>query len=194
MQPQRHFGDDAERALRAGDQPGQVVAGRGLARARAAAMSRPSASTLRAPARLAHRAVADRVVSRKRASTSFRRSSRSRPGRSERTARCRADSVESLAVTPGSHDAIGILGVDGEDLAHPRQVEADPAVRRADVALERRARHRRRSSAPPSARIASLTIATTSSVVAGTAPRRAARRQMGSRCCRAARRARLPEL
>ena len=45
LQPQRHFGDDAERALRADQEPRQVVAGGGLFGAAAGLMMLPSGST-----------------------------------------------------------------------------------------------------------------------------------------------------
>ena len=48
--------------------------------------------------------------------------------------------VERFARDAGLHDAIGVVGVDGQHLVHARQVDADAAVRRADVTFERRAR------------------------------------------------------
>ena len=47
--------------------------------------------------------------------------------------------VELLAGDAGFDDAVEILGVDGEDGVHARAVERHPAMRRVDVALERRA-------------------------------------------------------
>ena len=45
--------------------------------------------------------------------------------------------VELLAGDAGLDDAIEVLGVDGENLVHPRAVERHAAVRRVDMALER---------------------------------------------------------
>ena len=73
-----------------------------------------------------------------RASRPCRRSSRWRPGRSGRTSPVPLSSAfELLARDARLHAAVEIVGVDLEHPVHLRQVDADAAVERRDVALER---------------------------------------------------------
>ena len=135
---QRQFGDDAERALRADDQAGQVVAGRGF---------------LGAPRRghhlavrhhhferqhvVLHRAVAHRVG----AGAARRRHAAERGVGAgidrEEQALVAQIFVERLAGDAGLDHAVEVLGVHRQHLVHVAEVDRDAAVRRVDVAFER---------------------------------------------------------
>ena len=140
VQAQGHLGDDAERSFRADHQPGEIIAGGGLARppggADVAAVRRHHAQ---GQDRLAHRAVAHRIGARG--------AGRGHPA--ERGVGARIDReeqphvaeifVELLAANAGLDGAVEILGIDAEDRIHLRQIQADPPAHRGDIALHRRA-------------------------------------------------------
>jgi hypothetical protein len=66
-----------------------------------------------------------------------RRATHLRPGRSGRTGHDREDIVELLVRHPGLDHAIKVLGIDRDYALHVAQIDAHPAERRVDVALER---------------------------------------------------------
>ncbi len=135
---QRDLDDDAERALRADEDMGEVVAGRGFLRPRAGAHERAvGRDDAERQHELLHRAVAHRVGAR----GAGRRHAADRSVGAgidrEEEAGVVQVVVELLAGDAGLDHAVEVLGVDGEHRVHPRAVERDPAVRRIDMALER---------------------------------------------------------
>ena len=151
VEAQLDLGDDAERAFGADEQAREVVAGARLARAAAgahdAAVGRDDGQAQHV---LAHRAVAHGVGARRaRRRHAADRRVGARIDREEE-ARALELGVELLARDARLHAAVEVLGVDLEHAVHLRQVDADAAVQRGDVAFERRAdaerdhRHARR--------------------------------------------------
>ena len=132
--------DDAERAFGADEHMGEIVAGRGLLRPRAGAQER-SVGDDHAERQhdVLHRAVAHRVGARGAGrGHAAERSVGARIDREEEPAVAQV-LVELLAGDAGLDDAIEIVGVDGENIVHAREVERDAAMGRVDMALERRA-------------------------------------------------------
>ena len=138
VETQGDLGNHAQRALGADEQAGEVVAGRGLARP----LRRPDDPAVggdhgEAEHVLAHGAVAHRVGP-------------ARPGRchaADRGVGARIDRekqagiaqifVELLARHAGLDAAVQVLGVDLQHRVHARQVDAQAAVERRDMAFER---------------------------------------------------------
>ncbi len=155
VQAQLDLGDDAERALGADVEPGEVVAGARFARAAAGADDPAVGRDDGEPEHvLAHRAVANGVGAR-RARRGHAADRRVGAGIDrEEQARALELGVELLAQHARLHAAVEVLGVDLEHAVHLRQVDAHAAVERGDVALERRAdaerddRHARRVAKP----------------------------------------------
>ena len=139
-EPEHDLDDDSERAFRADEEMGEVVAGGGLLRPRAGAHER-SVGDHHAERQheVLHRAVAHCIGAR----------GAGRGHAAERGVGARIDGkeepavaqvlVELLAGDAGFDDAVEIVGVDGENVVHAREVERDAAVGRIDVAFERRA-------------------------------------------------------
>ena len=140
-----HFGDHRERPLGADEQAREVVAGRGLRRPAARPDDRPVGEHgLEREDVGAHLPVADR-----------RRPGRIRRGHAaERRVRAGIDREEepmlagarssAIRVTPAWTVALRVARGDLEDPVQPREIEADPAADRDDVALEARAGAERR--------------------------------------------------
>ena len=150
VQAQLDLGDDAERALAADEQPRQVVAGGGFAHPPAGADHPPvgqhhrQAQHVLADGAVAHRVGAGGAGGAHAADGAV--GARDRPGR---TGRCRADAAFSAA--PGHarlHPAVHVRLVHLQHRVMPRQVDADAAAHRRDVAFQRGAGAER----PPPAR------------------------------------------
>ncbi len=147
VQPELDFGDDAERALRADEEAGEVVAGRGFAHP-AAGADHPPVGERDGEAEhvVADGAVADRVgaggAGRAHAADRALAAGIDR----EEQALVAQMLVQELAGDAGLDAAIHVGLVDLEDPGHARKVEADAAAHRRDMALERGAgaeRHHR---------------------------------------------------
>ena len=159
VEAQLDLGDDAERALGADEQAREVVAGARLARAAAGADEAPVGRDDGEPEHvLAHRAVAHGVGARRaRRGHAADRRVGARVDREEQAGALQLG-VELLAGDAGLHAAVEVVDVDLEHAVHPRQVDADAAVERRDVAFERRAdaerdhRHARRVAQPDDGR------------------------------------------
>ena len=124
----RDLGDDAERALRAHEQAGQVVAGRRLARPPAGA-DHPAVGHDHGQAQhvLLHRAVADGVgAGRSRRGHAADGGVGTRVDREEQAGVAQVR-VELLAGDPRLHGGVQVLGMHRQDLVHLRQVEGDAA-------------------------------------------------------------------
>ena len=139
VQPHLDFGDDAQRAFRADEQPGQVVAGRGFADPPAGADhpavgQSPRSGRARSPGSCR----SARRWCRRRGWRTCRRwcrpRCRDRPGRTGRVAQV---GVQLLARHPGLDAAVHVGLADVDDARHARQVEGDAAAHRGDVALQR---------------------------------------------------------
>ena len=138
VKPHRHLGDDAERAFRADEEPGQIVAGRRFAGAPRGADD-PAVGQHDGQRQhvLAHRAVAHRVGARGAGRRhAAQRGVGARVDREEQPGVAQI-LVELLARDPGLDGGVEILGVDPQDPVHLRQVDADAAVQRRDMAFER---------------------------------------------------------
>ena len=135
---QRHLGDHAERALAADEEPRQVVARRRLPRPAAGPDDAAVAEDDRqAEDVLAHRPVAHRVVPDARVAamppivaSAPGSTAKKRPSGARRCARA---SRVSPASTRQSRSAL----LTSSTLVIPREIDADPAAQRADVAFER---------------------------------------------------------
>jgi hypothetical protein len=138
VEPHRHFGDDAEGALGADEQARQVVAGRRLLRAaRGLDDAAVGQHYLERQHVLAHRAVAHGVGARgARRRHAAERGVGARIDREEE-ARVLDELVELLARHAGLHHGVEVRLVHRQHLVHLRQVDADAAFHRQDVALER---------------------------------------------------------
>ncbi len=138
--PQRDLDDDSKRPFGADEHMGEIVAGGGLLRPRAGAQKR-SVGVDHAERQhdVLHRAVTHRIGARGagRGHAAKRRVS-ARIDRKEEPAVAQV-LVELLAGDAGLDDAIEVVGVDGENIVHAREIERNAAVRRVDMALERRA-------------------------------------------------------
>ena len=141
---QRRLDDDAERALRADEEMGQIVTGRGLlGAARRAHELALGVHHAERKHDVLHRAVAHGVGAR-----SARRGHAADRGvgagidREEQSGVAQLR-VQRLARDAGLDDAVEIFGMNGEHLVHASDVEADAAMRRVHMALERRARAER---------------------------------------------------
>ena len=135
---ERHLDDHAERPFRADEEPGQVVARRGLARPGSGADRPPVGQHDGEPQHVvAHRAVAHRVGARgaRRGHAADRRV-RARVDREEQAGVAEMG-VELLAGHPRLDPDVEVGGVDLEHAVHPRHVDRDPAFERGDMALER---------------------------------------------------------
>ena len=147
-EPQRDLDDDAERALRADEQPRQIVARRGFLRPAGGAQERAlGGHDAERQHVVLHRAVAHRVGAggARRRHAADRGVGAGIDGKEQ--AGVAQMVVERLAGHAGLDDAVEVLGVDGEHAVHPRAVDRDAAVQRVDVAFERGAgaeRHDRR--------------------------------------------------
>ena len=133
------LGDDAERPLRADQQPRQVVAGRRLARAlrrlddRAVGHHRGQVEHVLAHGAVAHGRGAGGARRRHAADGRLLGAGVDR----EEQAEIAQVVVELLARHAGLHHAVEVALVDGEHAVHAREVERQAAVRRVDVALQR---------------------------------------------------------
>ena len=148
VQAQLDFGDDAERALRADEQPRQVIAGGRFAHPPAGADHPPVGQRHRQ----AEHVLADGAVAHRVGAAGARRAHAADRGvrrrdRPERTAPGRADAAFSVrCVTPASMRQSMFGRVHLQDARHARQVEADAAAHRRDMPLQRGAgavRHHR---------------------------------------------------
>ena len=139
MQAQLDFGDDAERAFGADEQPGQVVAGGGLAHA-AAGVDHAAVGERHGQAQhvLPDGAVADRVgaggAGRAHAADGAERGAGIDR---EEQALVAQMLVELVAGDAGLDAAVHVGLADLEDAGHAREVERDAAADRGDVALQR---------------------------------------------------------
>ena len=137
---QRQLGDHRERALRAEQQPREVVAGRGLAGARAGLDHGPVGEhRLQAEHVLAHRPVARRAGAR---GGGGGHAAERRVGAGvdrEEEAVLPEPLLEREPVHAGLDAAVEVLGVDLEHPVHPGEVERHAAVDGQHVALERAA-------------------------------------------------------
>ncbi len=139
IKPQLDLGDDAERAFRTDEEPGEIVAGARLAGTAAgpddAAVRRDHGQ---AKDVFAHRPVAHGIGTRRS------RRGHAADGRvgarvdGEEQARALELRVHLFASNAGLHAAVEVLRVDFQHAVHPRQVDADTAVQRRHVAFERR--------------------------------------------------------
>jgi len=137
---QRHFGDHAQRALAADEQPREVVAGGGLPRARAGADHLAAAGDhFQRQHVLAHGAVAHRVGPRGARGRHAADGSVGAGVDREEQARGLEGFVQLLAGDAGLHRHRQVVGVDRQHLVHPVDVDADAAAHREQVALDRRA-------------------------------------------------------
>ena len=138
LQPQRQLGDDAERALSTDQKTGQIVAGGGFLRPvgglddRAVRHDGGHVEDI-----VLHGAVAHRVGARSagrghaaEARVGARVDREEEPGVAEML-------VQLLARHAGLDDDVEILGMDGKDLVHPRQIDGNAAERRVELPLER---------------------------------------------------------
>ena len=146
--PERDLDDDAERALGADENMGEVVAGGRFFRPRAGAQKRAvGGDDAEREHEILHRAVAHRVGARGAGRGHAAKGGVGARVDREEEAGVVQIVVELLAGDAGLDDAVEVLGVDGQDLVHARAVERHAAVRRVDVAFERGAdaeRHDRR--------------------------------------------------
>ena len=137
---ERHLDDDSERTLGADEHMGEIVARRRLLRPRSGAQERSVGSDhAERQHHVLHRAVAHRIGA----------GGAGRGHAAERSVGAGIDRKEEPAVAqmlvellPGDarlDDAIEVVGVDGENIIHAREVERDAAMGRVDMALERRA-------------------------------------------------------
>ena len=135
---ERHFDNDPKRALGADEHVGEVVAGRGLLGPRAGAQERAVGDDhAKRQHHVLHRAVAHRIGARgARRGHAAEGSVGARIDRKEEPAVAQV-LVELLPGDAGLDDTIEIIGVDGENSVHAREVERDAAMRRVDMALER---------------------------------------------------------
>ena len=138
VEPHRHLGDDAERALGADEQPGQIIARRRFAGPARGAHD-PAVGQHHGQAQhiLAHRAVAHRVgaggAGRRHAAergVGARIDRKEQPGVAQML-------VQLLAGHPGLDRGVEILGADPHDPVHLGHVDGDAAGQRRDLALER---------------------------------------------------------
>ncbi len=138
LQPELQLGDDAERALRADEEPGQVVAGGRLARPAAGPQHLAVGGDHgQAQHVLAHGAVAHGVGA---AGARRRHAAQRGVGAGvdrEEQAGVAQMGVQRLARHAGLDPAVEIGGVDLEHPVEPREVDRDAALERGDVALER---------------------------------------------------------
>ncbi len=140
MQPERHLGDDAQRALRADEEPREVVARRRLARTRAGS----DHATVRKHHRQAEHVVAHRPVAHRHRSRAARRGHAA-----ERGIRARIDreeeagvpdvGVQRLARHTRLHPAVEILDIDLKHLVHAAEIDAHATAHGSRMTLERRA-------------------------------------------------------
>ena len=137
---QRQLGDHRERALRAEQQPREVVAGRGLAGARAGVDHR-AVGEHRAQAEhvLAHRAVAGRAGARGGGGRHAAERGVGAGVDGEEQPVLPEPLLERQPVHARLHAAVEVLGVDLEHAVHAGEVEREPAVDGQHVALERAA-------------------------------------------------------
>ena len=137
VETHRDFGDDAQRAFGADEQPGEVVACGRLTRAPAGVYDLSIRQHDREGKHvLAHGAIPHRI----RAGCSRRRHSTNRgvsPGidREEQTGATQMV-VQFFARHTGLDNCIEVLLVHPEDLVHPREVDANSTAQRHDVALD----------------------------------------------------------
>ena len=138
VQLQRHLGDHAQRALRADEQPGQVVAGRGFARPAAGADDAAVGQHHGQPQHVvAHGAVAHRIGA---GGAGRRHAAQAGVGAGvdrEEQAGVAQMLVQLLARHPGLDRAVEVLGRDPGHPVHLRQVDGDAAAQRRDAAFQR---------------------------------------------------------
>ena len=186
-EPQRQLGDHAERALRADDQPRQVVAGGGLLGApRGVHHLAVRHHHLQRQHVVLHGAVAHRIGAR----------GAGRGHAAERGVGAGIDReehalvaqmlVELLAGDARLDDAVEVLGMHREDAVHVAEIDRDAAGRRVDLAFERAAGAERDHRHAMLLRTAARSPARPRSI-AETPPRRAAGSRSRWWCGRAAR-------
>ena len=137
----RDLADEAERALRADEQPREVIARRGLARARA----RADHLAVRGDDHeredvLAHRAVADGRRARRAGGDHPAEGGVGAGIDGEEHALRAQHLVELLAGDAGLDRDVEVVDRQAQDAVHLAHVDADPALQRRDVPLERRSR------------------------------------------------------
>ena len=144
LETQRHRGDHAERAFRSDEEPRQVVAGRGLARPLGGAdFLAIGGDDGQRQHIVLHRAVAHRIG----AGSARRRHAADRGVRpridGEEQAGGAQFRVELLAGHARFDDHVEVLGIDLDNTVHAAEIDGNAAVRRIDLALERRPRPER---------------------------------------------------
>ena len=165
VEPQRHLGNDAERAFRSDKQPGQVVAGGGFA----GPPRCPNDAAVGEHDRQRQHVLPHRPVSHRVGARGARRRHAAERGVGagidrEEQAGVAQVFVELLARDARLDGGVEVLGVDPQHAVHLRQVDADAAAPTPRRGPPARCRCRRRSPASCAA-AQSLTIAATSSVL-----------------------------
>ncbi len=139
-QAQRHLGDDAERAFGADEQPGQVVAGRGLPRAAAGVDHTTVRQHHGQPQHvLAHRPVADGGGARGAGGGHAADGGVGAGVDGEHQAGVLQACFQRLPGDAGFHGDVEVVLADAQDARHAGEVDADAAADGVDVTFHRAA-------------------------------------------------------